>query len=250
MSESSSIDSPKRRRGNDDESSGGKVLPIILVVIILGLGFALFKRGSSASAQAEADAKTIASLSNRVSEIETRLVLEKSNIEVARTNHQAAFDRRTAELLVTSNRLVQTRQLLDRADTELTAVRHDVSARATAIGALESQREELQRTAAVIPRLEREAIELRKQLARTQIDRAALQETLGRARAEKADLERKLEDPLFLKLQERRVLEAAEMRQRAAAGQRIDISDPRVRLELQPDGTVRSTTAAAGASGR
>ena len=82
---------PARRRpaSASSESSGGgaKVIAIVLAVVVAGLAFTLYKRNSSAGAQADADAKTIGSLSNQVTELRTKLALERSNLEVAQSNH-------------------------------------------------------------------------------------------------------------------------------------------------------------------
>jgi hypothetical protein len=238
---------PRGRRSSrqaPEESGGSKTLVIILLVLIAGLGFALFKRNSSAGTQSEKDAGTISMLTSNVAELRTKLVLEHGNAAVAQTNHQAVLDRRTAELLTASNRLVQTSLLLARAQEEMHAAQAELPAKAVAIAALEAQRDELQRQAATIPALQREVVDSKEKLNQVYLAQATLYDTLGRVRLEVADLERKLHDPLFLRFQERRVLEEAEIRQKAAAKERINTSDPRVRLELQPDGTVRPAIAA------
>jgi hypothetical protein len=223
----------RRTTNKAPESTGGafKIIAILLALVAAGLGYALY--------QADADAKTIGSLSNQVSVLTTKLALERSNIEVAQSNHQALIHRRTAELNVTSNRLVQTTLLLDRAREETHIAQSQLPAQAAAIATLEARREELQREVALIPGLQLEATEWKKKFQESQFSQAALQETLGRALTEKAGLERKMEDPAFLRLQARRADEAIELRQRAAANQRINPTDPRIRLDLQPDGSVR-----------
>ena len=243
--------SGRRRTANKpEESSGGafKVIAIILALVAAGLGYALYQKGAHSGAQADADAKTIGSLSNQVSELRTKLALERSNLEVAQSNHQALIHRRIAELNVTSNRLVQTTLLLDRAREETHMAQSQLPAQAAAIATLEARRDELQREVALIPGLQREVAEWKGKFQQAQFSQAALQETLGRALTEKAGLERKLEDPAFLRLQARRADEAIELRQRAAANQRINPKDPRIRLDLQPDGSVRpALTATKGA---
>jgi len=246
MPEESSVpNQPASRRRNEPEESGGggKVLPIILGLLVLGLGFALFKRNSGGAAQTEKYTNEIARLTNNILELTARLTKETNSAFVAQSNLQAVLDRRTAELASFSNRLVQTRQLLDREAAELLAARNEISAKATALGALEVQRDEWHRQAASIPGLEREIASQKEKLNRGQIDYVFLQETLGRVSAEKADLERRLQDPLFLRRQALRVEQAAELRQRAAANQPIKIIDPRVLLDLQPDGSVRPAIA-------
>ena len=231
----------RRSTNQSSESSGGgfKVIAIILLLVVAALGFALYKRGAGADAQADADAKTIVTFSNQVAEFRTKLVLEHSNVEVARSNHLALLQRGTAELNVSSNRLVQTALALDIARDEKRAAQTELPAKAAAIATLEAQRDELQRQVAQIPALQREVTEWKEKFQQTQFAQAKLQETLGRVQTEKAALERNMEDSAFLRLQAKRADEASEMRQRSAANQRINPSDPRVRLDLQPDGSVR-----------
>lgn len=231
----------RRPAGKSAESSGGgfKVIAIILFLVVVALGFALNKRGAGAAAQADTDAKSIVTFSNQVAEFRTKLALEQSNVEVARSNYQALLHRGTAELNLSSNRLVQTALALDIAREEKRAAQTELPAKAAAIATLEAQRDELQRQVAQIPALQREVADWKEKFQQTQFAQAKLQETLGRVQTEKAALERNLEDSAFLRLQAKRADEASEMRQRSAANQRINPSDPRVRLDLQPDGTVR-----------
>ena len=238
---------PRARRSSRNapqESGGSKMLVIILLVVIAGLGFALYKRGGGAGAQADKDAITIATLKSNVTQLGERLTNELDSAAVARTNAQAAFDRRTAELITTSNRLVQTRLLLEQSQQETRAARSEVAARVAAVTTLEAQRDDLQRQAATVPVLQREATESKERLNQVYLAQAGLYDTLGRVRFDLAELERKLQDPLFLRIQERRVIEEAEMRQKAAAKERINTSDRRLLLELQPDGSVRPAVAA------
>jgi chromosome segregation ATPase len=233
----------RRRNAPEESGGGGKVLAIILGLLVLGLGFALFKSKSGVAAQAEKYTTEIATQKSNVLELTTRLAKETNSAFVAQSNLQAVLDRRTAESASFSNRLVQTRQQLERAEAELFAARNELSAKTTGLGALEVQRDEWQRQAGVIPGLEREIAAQKEKFNRGQIDYVSLQETLGRVSAEKADLERKLQDPLFLRRQALRVEQTAEVRQRAAAKQPINMYDPRVLLDLQPDGTVRPAIA-------
>lgn len=240
----------RRTTNKAPESTGGafKIIAILLALVAAGLGYALYHKGAHSGAQADADAKTIGSLSNQVGELRTKLALEHSNLEVAQSNHQALIHRRTAELNVTSNRLVQTTLLLDRAREETHIAQSQLPAQAAAIATLEARRDELQREVMLIPGWVNEAAEWKKKFQESQFSQAALQESLGRALTEKAGLERKLEDPAFLRLQARRADEAIELRQRAAANQRINPTDPRVRLDLQPDGTIRPALTATKAA--
>lgn len=233
---------PKKRRSNSapaEESGGGKLLPIILVVAVLGLAFALYKRNASAGEQAETDAKAMLSLSNQLSEARSKLAAEQGGFTLSQNNQVAALTRRTAEFFNVSNLLVQARQRWEDKQQEANAAHAEVSSKAAAIALLDAQQDELQRRVAAIPGLQSELAEVKEKLNRMYSAQASIYDQLGRARLEASDLERKLADPLFLRLQERRLLETAEVRQKAAAKERIDTSDPRVSLELQPDGSVR-----------
>jgi hypothetical protein len=231
----------RRPAASSSESSGGgaKVLAAVLVVAVVGLAFALYKRNASAGEQSAADAKLMHSLSNQVAELSTKLALERGNLEVAQSNQQALLYRRTTELVTTSNRLVQTGVLLDHLREEARIAQAAIATRAADLATVEAHRDDLLREAAVIPALRREVAELKDKLQQRQFAHASLQETLGQVRSERAELERKLEDPAFLKLQARRAEEAAELYRQAAAGRRIRTADKRLPLELQPDGTVR-----------
>jgi chromosome segregation ATPase len=182
-------------------------------------------------------------LNSNILEYTTRLAKETNSAFLAQSNLQAVLDRRTADLASFSNRLVQTRQQLEREEAALLAARSEISAKAATLGALEVQRDELQRQATALPGLEREAATWREKLNKGQFEYVSLQESFGRVSVEKADLERKLQDPLFLRRQAQRVEQAAELRQRAAANQPIKVTDPRLLLDLQPDGTVRPAIA-------
>lgn len=234
---------PTRRRpvaaSTENAGGGAKVIAAILAIAVAGLAFALYKRNSSAAAQSATDAKTMGSLSNQVIELRTKLALEHSNLEVARSNHHAVLDRRTAELMTTSNRFVQTILLLARAREETHVAQAQIPAKAAALATLEAQHDELQRRAGMIPGLQLEVAEMKEKLQQAQFAHVALQESLSLIRTEKANLERKLEDPAFLRLQARRADEAAAVYRQTAANKRVNVSDRRVRLELQPDGTVR-----------
>ncbi|HEU0010654.1 MAG TPA: hypothetical protein VFT34_12630 [Verrucomicrobiae bacterium] len=247
MPEESSVPNPPagRRRNAPEESGGGggKVLAILLGLLVLALGFALFKRNSGAAAQTEKYTTEIATQKSNVLELTARLAKETNSAFVTHSNLQALLDRRAAESTSFSNRLVQARQQLERTEAELLAARNELVAKTTGLGALEAQRDEWQRQAGIIPGLEREIAAQKEKLNKGQIDYVSLKETLGLVSAEKADLERKLQDPLFLRRQAQRVEQAAEVRQRAAAKQPINLYDPRVLLDLQPDGTVRPAIA-------
>jgi hypothetical protein len=231
--------SRRSRKDPENESGGGKVFIIFLSVLLVLALFLLYKRHTGAAAQAKMDADAIASLSNQVAEVRTRMVRDNGDNSFAKSNLQALLDRRSAELMAMSNRLVQTSLLLNKAQQDLHAAQDNLGNKIAALATLEARREEQDRQAAAIPALEREVAELKVKLVDAQFTKVSLEEALSRARLEKADLQRTFEDPEFLRLQAKRAEDAAQTSQRVASKQRIDVSDSRVRLELQPDGTVR-----------
>jgi len=178
------------------------------------------------------------SLSNQVTELRTKLALEHSDLEFARSNHLASLQRRTAELMMTSNRLVQTTLLLDHARVETHIAQSEAITHAAALATAVAQRDEWERQASVVPAMRSEVADLRERLQHAQFIRASIEEALGQARTAKADLERKLEDPSFLRVQARHAEDAAEVRRRVAANERVRVTDSHARLSLQPDGTV------------
>jgi DNA repair exonuclease SbcCD ATPase subunit len=232
---------------NDAEGSGSgmKIVAVILALVAGLTGYALYNSKGAAVQQAETDAKSIASLSNQVNELRTKLALETGMQGIVQSNHQFALTRRTAELIGTSNRLVQTALLLSNAQYEAHLAQSQLPPQAAAIATLEAHRDQLLRELTVVPALQREIADLKDRNQQALFAQAAQQEVLSRLRTEKAGLERLLEDPAFLRLQANRSEDAIELRQRAAANRRTRSTDPRVRLDLQPDGTVRPATAAA-----
>ena len=216
-----------------------KILAVILAVGLGATGFCFYKSKESASQHVDADAKTIGSLSNQVNELRTRLAMETGLQGIAQSNLQFTLGRRTGELSVVSNRHFQTVLLLSNAQHEAHAAQSMLPPKAATIASLEAHRDQLLRDLEVLPALQREITDLKQRSQQAQFAQAALQETASRLRTEKANLERLLDDPAFLRLQASRSEDAAETRQRLGSKQALRSSDPRVRLELQPDGSVR-----------
>ncbi len=227
-----------------------KVLAGFLAVGLAATGFFFYKSKEAAAQQSDADAKTIATLSNQVSEVRTRLAMETGMHGIGQSNLQFQVTKRTGELAVTSNRLFQTALVLSNAQHQAHAAESQLPGRVATIATLEAHRDQLMRELEVIPGLQREIAELKQRNQTAQIAAAGVQETLSRLRTEKANLERLLDDPAFLRVQAARAEDAASSRQRLAAKQGLKASDPRVRLELQADGSVRPAAPDGGAAGK
>ncbi|HEY2952513.1 MAG TPA: hypothetical protein VGK40_08025 [Verrucomicrobiae bacterium] len=239
-----------RISSTEESSSPLRTVVIILGLACLGLGWGLYKRHSSAVDEAEAATKALATSSNQVNELRTKLALDHSDAFIAQTNLQFALERRCAELLVTSNRLVQTSLLVSHAQNEARAAQSDLQTKAAAIATLEAQRDELSRRLEAIPALQKELAVVNEKLQLALFGHDELAEIIGRVRIEKADLERKLDDPDFLRLQRKKADDAAEVRKHIGAGRPVNASDKRLRLVLQPDGTVRTVAPAATQAGK
>lgn len=233
---------------NEESGSGMKVLAGFLALGLAATGFFFYKSKESAAQQAEADARTIGTLSNQVSEARTRLAMETGMHGISQSNLQYTLSRRAGELAHTSNRLVQTVLLLSNAQHEIHTAQAQLPANAAAIATLEAHRNQLLRDMEVIPTLQREVADLKRRNLDAQFIQAAAQESISCLRTEKANLERQLNDPAFLRLQATRAEDAAQVRQRTASRQSVRATDTRVRLELQPDGSVRPAAPATGAS--
>jgi|SRR6185369_4486058 chromosome segregation ATPase len=216
-----------------------KTAVIILSVIGVGLAVGLYKTRNSASDQAEAALKVHGSLSNEVAALRTKLALEHSTGALSQSNLQSVLDRRVGELGVMSNRFHQTTLLLSNAQHESRMAQAELQTKVAEAGALEAQRDELSQRLKSLAALQQEYVETKERLRQTLFERAAMEEALGRERVERADLSRKLEDPAFLRLQVKKAEDQAALDKRVAAAKHIDASDPRLRLDLQPNGIVR-----------
>lgn len=216
-----------------------KAFVIILSLVCAGLAYGLYQSSTSAGRQAtEAEAR-LNTFTNKVSELETKVVFEKSNAGHAQSNLQYLVSVRTGELANTSNRLVQLNLLYRAAQTDARAAQSEAQSLAARLAVLEAERDGLQRNVAAIPVLERKVAEAREKLASTVSERNALLQEAGKLEVDKADLQRKLEDIGFLRVQLTKAEENAALQRRLAkAGHNAPV-DTKGKLELLDDGTVR-----------
>lgn len=219
-----------------------KAAVIALGALVVLLAVALYQRGNAASQAMEAVVKDQQSLSNQVAEIRTRMMLAQSTAAQTTSNLQHQLGKRTSDLTVISNRLVQTHLLLQAAQKEGRAAQDQLESRIARVALLESEnqglRDQIRRPAdSGNTAAEREA--LRRQLAETARERDALQARLGAVQVEKESLQTQLFDIEFLERQMKDAAVAADIRRRMASARAGASPDPRSKLELQPDGTVR-----------
>jgi chromosome segregation ATPase len=217
---------------------------IILGIICVLLSYAIYKKSDSANKQIEAMATNQVSLTNQIKEVTTKLMMSEGTGHTAKSNLQFLVDKRTSDLNIVSNRLVQTHLLYQDAQKSAHATDEQLQARVARIAVLEAEIESLRRAAAAVANdpSAREAESLRKQLAAVSRERDALKTQFGTLQVQHADLESRLLDVEFLNRQLKDAEEAAEIRRRMASSRAGASPDKRMKLELQPDGTVKYVT--------
>ena len=227
-----------------------KAFVIILSVACAGLAFGLYQRNSSADREATAAETQFKTFSNQVAELSTKVAMGQGEASHVQSNLQYLVTLRAGELANSSNRLVQLNLLYRAAQTEARAAQSEAQSLAAKLAVVEVERDGLQRGRAAVPVLERMVTETHEKLASTVSERNALLQDLGKAEVDKANLQRKLEDIGFLRVQLTRMEENAALLRRLAKAGHSATADPKARLELLDDGTVRPALSTSGGSPR
>ncbi len=218
-----------------------KPVVIVLGLLVAVLAFAFFQQRGSASRAAEAATKDLETMTNQVAEYRTKMTLAQVTAASTSSNLQHQLDKRTADLNVISNRLVQTHLLLQAAQTDARSTQEQLQARIARVVLLEAEneqsREQARRAASSDP--VRENAALQRQLAEAGRDREALRAQLAKQRVDLDALQSRLFDVEFLDRQRKDAEMAADIRRRMASARAGASPDPRQKLALQPDGTVR-----------
>lgn len=216
-----------------------KPLVIILGMACLGLGYGLYQVRSGANKAAETAETQFQTFSNQLAEARTRLALEQGTSSQAQSNLQSVIDRRTAEAMNLSNRMVQLNLLYRSAQSDARSAQSDVQLQVANLTVVEAERDELTRRLAQMASVEKKLSEAREKLADITGERNLLLQQINHLEMDRAELTRKLEDIGFLRTQLARAEEdAALMRRMVKAGRGAPV-DRKARLELQDDGTVR-----------
>jgi len=218
-----------------------KALVIILSLACVGLAYGLYQSNSSAGREATAAETQLKAFTNQVDELKTKLMMTQGDAGHAQSNLQYLVTARTSELANTSNRLVQLNLLYRAVQTEAHGTRSEAQSIATRLVMLEAERDGFQRGLAVVPVLERKLAETNEKLAHAVSERNALLQELGKLEVDRADLQRKLEDIGFLRVQLTRAEENAAIQRRLAKAGHSAMADPKAKLEMLDDGTVRAT---------
>jgi chromosome segregation ATPase len=219
-----------------------KAAVIILGALCAIMAYALFQRGVTATGRIDELTTNQVALSNQIAEARTRLVLAEVTSAKAVSNLEWNLTRRTSDLNVVSNRLVQTHLLLQASQKEEQAVRAQLESRVARVAILESENASLTeriRRPGEYENAVKERDGLRRELAEVKRERDTLQTRLGAAQVEKEQMQGQLFDLEFLERQRRDAETAADIRRRMATMRAGASADPRTKLELQPDGTVR-----------
>ena len=225
-----------------------KAAAIALAVVAALLALALYQRGASATQTLEAVVKDQQSLSNQVAEFRTRLTLAQVTASQTTSNLQRNLGQRTGDLTVISNRLVQTHLLLQASQKESRAAQDQLQSRIARVALLEQENGELRDRMshpAETANTTREREMMRRELADAAREKDALQARLGAMQVEKESAQAQLFDVEFLERQLKDAAVAADIRRRMASARAGAAPDPRMKLELQPDGTVRYAAPAA-----
>lgn len=218
--------------------------PVIIPCIVCAvLAFALYQRNGSANAEAEQSLKQFESMSNQVAELRTKLALEQGTASQNGSNATYLVTKRTADLLLLSNRVVQTTLLLKAAQAELHEAQIGLQGKAAGIAVLENQQRDLLQQLEAIPTLRRQLAQAKESLAPIATERDSLVAENQRLALESAEAQRQMKDIAFLKLQLDRAEQDMETRFRIAKASQSGGIDSKARLELQPDGTVRAVVA-------
>ena len=218
-----------------------KAAVITLSALCVLLGYAVYKRGDTASKRIEALVKDQQTLSNQVAEAKLRLATNETVAATIKSNLQYLVDKRTIDLTIVSNRLVQTHLLYQDAQRNVRATDEQLQARVARIAVLETEIESLRRAAVAAandPSV-RETDSLKKQLMGVIREREELKTQLGTLQVQHTDLETRLSDVEYLNRQLKEAEEQASIRRRMASARTGASPDKRMKLELQPDGTVK-----------
>jgi len=181
-----------------------KVIIPIVIVIAIGLGIALFASRNRVSDQ-EVD---IINLSNQVNAVSAQV----NDLTKVNETLESDLEKRGAEVISLTNAysqalstLAKTESDLKETEDTLKTTQEELAARDAKIVALETQNAELDTKSAelnsAITNLTLKIEDTQARLAATEGDKAFLQGELNRLMAEKADLEKKLNDLKFLKAQ-------------------------------------------------
>jgi chromosome segregation ATPase len=216
-----------------------KTLAIILGAALAVLCGVLYMNSGRAEQQLQKAAAENASLSNQVTELSTRLVLEgvkgAAAVSAAESNLTVCVRQATA----VSNHLAQAKGQLASAQASVQNLQTNLAAHRAQVESLQAQLAAAQANVQVLNGEVLQLAESRKGLVAAQQKVGEVTGELGGLRVQLAELSSQIEDPEFLRLQSDKARDLAKLRKRQAAAKPGAPVDKRAPLVLLPDGTVQ-----------
>jgi hypothetical protein len=213
-------------------------------VIILGLLCALlvlfaYKKSHGANELLEQAATSVNTLSNKLTEVQTRMVLTQAVTSDTLTNLQGQLTGRLQELASLSNRLDQLGKAKQALQKELEANYLELQTKRARLAELQGLPEQAQSQALAVASLEQSLATGKVALASARAEKDVLEQELYKLRVQKAELELKLLQPSYLRLRAAKLEDEAALARKLAKSKSKNSPDRRAHLELQPDGTVQ-----------
>jgi septal ring factor EnvC (AmiA/AmiB activator) len=213
-----------------------KVVVVVLALVAAALAVSLLVTRQRARAEQQKATETILYHSNRWVTVEGSLETERrrrGELERQLADQQQALTQLTNEFALLSARLKQTEGALTETRTQLENTRQTLAQREARIAELESQRNELDQRAQeltmALTNLTQQIEEVRRRLAAAEGDKAFLEQELKRLLAEKAELERQLNDLETLRAQVAKLREELNLARRLEWIRRGLLGGPEVR---------------------
>jgi chromosome segregation ATPase len=212
---------------------------VVLAVVAGLLAVLLWKTRSRAQEEGEQQVKVIQTLSNKVTEVETRMVMNQALGNDKLSTVQTNLELRLRDLARLSNHVAQARKALTAEQEARSTALSEAQASRTRLAEVEAEVADLKARLEPMAAVQAQVGTLNSNLASLRAERDALSQDLARARLSEAQLQLKLQDVASLRIQVAKLEDEARLaRELAAAG-----PDPRLirqsRLELMPDGSVK-----------
>ncbi|MBN2506404.1 MAG: hypothetical protein JXQ71_06890 [Verrucomicrobia bacterium] len=216
-----------------------KTLVIVLAAAVLILCGVLLMNNRAAEKQHAKAVADIATLSNKVTEVTTRLVLEGVKASEAQNAAQSNLTHCLRQTATATQTLAQIKTQLASTQSRLQNAQTELAARHAQIESLQARLAAAQASVQTLDTKARQLADSHQRLVATQQKLSGLNEAFGNLRLQHATLSAQILDPDFLRHQTEKVRELARLRQRQAGAKPGTPPDPRAPLVLQPDGSVR-----------
>jgi uncharacterized protein involved in exopolysaccharide biosynthesis len=213
-------------------------------VIILGIFCAMlltsqYLNRGKARRLTEESAKETLTLSNKLAEVQTRLVMNQALAADAQTNLQSQLEKRAREITAFSNRYTAASQTIASTRKEAQTTRAELEAKSARLAEVEWERDELKHRIDQLKFLEQSQAELRSNLAAATAQRDVAIQEAQRWQLAKSDLDNKFNDTNALRFQLKKLEDQAKLNRRVAQGMPLSQYNRLTTLILEPDGSVK-----------